>query len=176
MTKSRRGWGPTGAGWPGCKKDISFGKSSSMNLRINVRMAHGGAESEQRSEAEKLTPIVHREVEDGVQKVYNGGLKNDRMRFTHAQQRRLKNDRKVSSSHRCLRNTRILLQMPERHGRTFLGRAIKRQADAHMKPRSTFSSQCTTPDHYTRSNDDTITPIQLRVWQTGRGIPTAGFM
>ena len=66
MTKSRRGWGPTGAGWPGCKKDISFGKSSSMNLRINVRMAHGGAESEQRSEAEK-----HREVEDGVQKVYS---------------------------------------------------------------------------------------------------------
>lgn len=63
--------------------------------------------------------------------------------------------------------------MPERHGRTFLGRAIKRQADAHMKPRSNFSSQCTTPDHYTRSNDDTITDPAARV-ANGAGHPNGG--
>lgn len=32
MTKSRRGCGPTGVGWPGAKNDISWGRSSSMNL------------------------------------------------------------------------------------------------------------------------------------------------
>lgn len=36
-TNRRRGCGPTGAGWPGGKKDISSGRSSSINLRDKWR-------------------------------------------------------------------------------------------------------------------------------------------